>query len=218
VTKVIARGGALPAFDCHCPLLSLPLAFQTQLGSIPAFPGYLAAPSDKVGRWRIRLGEKKRPRIGLVWSGYAGHQNDLNRSFPLRDLLASLPTDLQYISLQKEPRDLDRETLEQRPDILRAGEGAEDFTDTAALCELVDIVVSADTSVAHLAGALGKPVWILLPFNADWRWLVGRSDSPWYPSASLYRQETFGDWSGAFRAVGARLRTLSSGGPTGVPL
>lgn len=209
VTALVARGRALPAFDYHCPLLSLPLAFQTHLGNMPASTAYLVAPSAQVANWRARLREKKKPRVGLVWSGYAGHHNDQSRSFLLRDLLPHLPTGMQYISLQKEPRDTDRETLEQRPDILRLGEETKDFTDTAALCELVDIVVSADTSVAHLAGALGKPVWILLPFNADWRWLVGRDDSPWYASARLYRQEQFGDWSGPFRKVGASLNAFA---------
>lgn len=218
VTELVTRGGVLPTFDYHCPLLSLPLAFKTNLGNIPGSQGYLAARSDKVALWQARLGEQRMPRVGLVWSGYTGHQNDQHRSFLLRDLLASMPSDLQYISLQKEPRSIDKETLEQCPEILHVGEEIADFNDTAALCALVDVVVSADTSVAHLAGALGKPVWILLPFNADWRWLVGRSDSPWYASAKLYRQETFGDWSGAFRAVGASLSTFSSRGIGDLPL
>lgn len=206
VTGLVARGDALPTFDCHCPLLSLPLAFKTNLSNIPGPAPYLAALPEKVALWQARLGEKRKPRIGLVWSGNTAHPNDQHRSFLLRDLLANLPADLQYLSLQKEPRAMDKETLEQHPEILRVGEEIADFGDTAALCELVDLVVSADTSVAHLAGALGKPVWILLPFNADWRWLIDRGDSPWYASAKLYRQETFGSWVGAFRAVGAGLK------------
>lgn len=217
VTELVARGEVLPTFDYHCPLLSLPLAFKTNLGNIPASEGYLAAVPEKVALWQVRLGEKRKPRVGLVWSGNTRHQNDQNRSFLLRELLANMPTNLQYISLQKEPRSIDKETLELYPEILHVGEEIADFNDTAALCELVDVVVSADTSVAHLAGALGKPVWILVPFSADWRWLVDRSDSPWYASAKLYRQETFGDWSGAFRAVGASLSTFSSRGISDLP-
>lgn len=195
VDQVVAGGQPLPAFDFYCPLLSLPRAFGTRLETIPSVAGgYLHAPADRRAHWQARLGEKTRPRVGLVWSGNAAHTNDENRSFPLSALVNQLPASAQYISLQKEIRPADRETLAQRPDILRLDEEIRDFSDTAALCELVDVVLSVDTSVAHLAGALGRPVWIALPFNPDWRWLLGRSDSPWYPSATLYRQAAPGRW------------------------
>jgi hypothetical protein len=143
----------------------------------------------------------------LAWSGNEAHKNDNNRSILLADL-RELPTDCQYISLQKEVRDSDRETLCSRPDILHFGNQLHDFSDTAALCELMDIVISVDTSVAHLAGALGKPVWILLPFNPDWRWLLDRADSPWYPSASLFRQEKIGQWESVIKRVALELRKI----------
>lgn len=205
VAELVARGSELPAFDYHCPLLSLPLAFETNLDNIPAAPSYLAAPFEKLKEWQARLGDKTKLRIGLVWSGSTGHKNDRNRSIPLSKLLEMLPGDSQYISLQKELRDADEATLGQRPDVLHFGEEIRDFADTAALCEMVDVVVSVDTSVAHLAGALGRPVWILLPFNPDWRWLLDRDNSPWYPSAKLYRQESPGDWNGVFKKLSADL-------------
>lgn len=208
VTELVARGSALPAFDYHCPLLSLPLAFRTNLDNIPTTSSYLAVSPAKVTQWTTRLGEKTKSRVGLVWSGSTGHKNDRNRSIPLGELLNHLPNDFQYISIQKELRDADKETLEQRPEILHFGQELQDFADTAALCGLVDIVVSVDTSVAHLAGALGKTVWILLPFNPDWRWLLDRTDSPWYASAKLYRQGEIGDWNGVFTELRADLSAL----------
>ncbi|MGA8148514.1 MAG: tetratricopeptide repeat protein, partial [Gallionellaceae bacterium] len=201
VSQLVANGSSLPAFDFHCPLLSLPLAFKTNMGSIPASTPYLTADAGKVARWHVKLGAKSNPRVGLVWSGNAQHKNDRNRSVLLSELLKHLPDDYQYVSLQKERREEDREILQSRPDILHFGDELNDFSDTAALCELVDVIISVDTSVAHLAGALGKQVWILLPFMPDWRWLLDRSDSPWYPTAKLFRQEKNGDWEGVFEKV-----------------
>ena len=216
VTQVIARGTALPAFDYHCPLMSLPLAFKTDLSNIPSADAYLTSDAGKLEKWRTRLGAANRPRVGLVWSGYKGHKNDRNRSIPLHDFVKALPKEIQYISLQKELRESDREALKSPPDILCLGADINDFTDTAALCELVDVVVTIDTSVAHLAGALGRPVWILLPFNPDWRWLLERDDSPWYPSAKLYRQERRGDWGGVIDKVNSDLSQLAGPRPESI--
>lgn len=201
VSVLVSKGSLLPSFDCHCPLLSLPLAFKTNLDSIPCSPKYLSADPNKLTTWAKRLGEKTRPRVGLVWSGSGEHKNDHNRSVALSELIQELPTDYQYVSLQKEVRDLDKSTLESRAEILHFGDELADFTDSAALCELMDVVISVDTSVAHLSGAMGKPTWVLLPFVPDWRWLLDRDDSPWYPSVRLYRQPTPGDWSGVFAKV-----------------
>jgi tetratricopeptide (TPR) repeat protein len=209
VSELVAKGSPLPAFDYHCPLLSLPLAFKTDLDSIPAANSYLSVPAAKRSEWTARLGKKTRPRVGLVWSGSTVHKNDKNRSFLLSDFVKGLPDGFQYISLQKEVRDADRTTLALHPDLLHFGEAINDFSDTAALCELVDVVVSVDTSVAHLAGALGRPVWIVLPFNADWRWLLDRNDSPWYPTVTLYRQQALGDWGEVFKSLAADLRRLA---------
>ena len=205
VADVIAKGSALPPFDYHCSLMSLPLAFQTSLDSVPCSEKYLRSNEKKLTYWAGRLGEKKKPRVGIVWSGSTKHQNDHNRSIPLADLIKKLPPHCQYVSLQKEMRDIDRSTLESNPAILHFGNELHDFTDTAALCELMDIIITVDTSVAHVAGAMGKTTWILLPFSPDWRWLLNRDDSPWYKSVKLYRQSKIGDWESVLARVGADL-------------
>jgi tetratricopeptide (TPR) repeat protein len=210
VAQLVKRGEPLPAFDCHCPLLSLPLAFNTGFDNLPGETRYLAPPPDKLAQWTALLGEKSRPRVGLVWSGSTTHKNDRNRSVLLSEWLRFLPEGLQYTSLQKETRAADKATLALNPHIVHFGDEIKDFSDTAALCELMDVVVSVDTSVAHLAGALGKPVWMALPLNPDWRWLLERSDSPWYPSATLYRQETAGDWDGVMARIGRDLTLLAA--------
>ena len=201
VAQVVEQGGALPKFDFHCPLPSLPLAFRTRLDNVPSFDAYVACQPAKLAEWKARLGETGKPRIGLVWSGSVKHTNDRNRSIALRELIAQLPTHAQYVSLQKETRPADAETLAAHGEILRFEEQLRDFSDTAALCELMDVIVSVDTSVAHLAGALGKPVWILLPFVPDWRWMLEREDSVWYPSARLFRQDQAGDWAGVLASL-----------------
>ncbi len=176
VDELIEKGKALPAFDYHCPLLSLPLAFKTDLTNIPSPRPYLSASIQKTAEWAQRLGAKGKPRVGLVWSGSTGHKDDHNRSLTLQQLLPHLPDCYEYVSLQKEVREVDVQVLAGSA-IRRYGEELKDFTDTAALCELMDLVISVDTSVAHLAGALGKTTWVLLPYAPDWRWLLDRGDS-----------------------------------------
>ena len=185
VAQVAARGEPLPAFDFHCPLLSLPFAFKTNLQSIPVSARYVATDPGKVVAWRAKLGEKTKPRIGLTWSGNALQKDDHSRSIPFHDFVRMLPSGFEYVSLQKDVRGQDRGALSARPDILQFADDLADFSDTAALCELMDMVVTVCTSTAHLAGAMGKPLWVLLPFNPCWRWLTDRTDSPWYPSAKL---------------------------------
>jgi len=205
VAQLVEKGAVLPAFDYHCPLLSLPLAFRTDVKTIPSPGGYISSDPGKVAAWRAKLGERDRPRVGLAWSGSAQHQNDRNRSIALDDIVERLPRQFQYVSLQTEVREEDAETLAARADIAHFGGQLHDFTDTAALCELMDVIVSVDTSVAHLAGALGRPVWILLPFIPDWRWLLDREDSVWYSSARLFRQDHAGDWAGVIEKVRTEL-------------
>jgi hypothetical protein len=192
--QVLPKGGTLPAFDYHCPLLSLPLAFKTDLDTIPADIPYINSDAARVAVWRDKLGKKTKPRIGLVWSGNPKQKNDHNRSLALAELLPLLHDEAEWISLQQEVRAADIELLAQRTEIRHFGEELKDFADTAALIELMDVVVTVCTSVAHLAGAMGKPTWILLCFNADWRWLLDRSDSPWYPTSRLFRQTSIGNW------------------------
>lgn len=200
---------ALPAFDYHCPLLSLPLAFNTQLGTIPSGVPYLRSDPDRVRRWQIELGDTDLPRIGVVWSGNPIHGNDHNRSIALADFIQVVSPRAQFISLQKDVRSNEKPMLAARSDILHVGDAIEDFMDTAALVELMDLVIAVDTSVAHLAGALGKPLWLLLPFNVDWRWLLDRDDNPWYPSARLFRQPLLGDWAPVLATVAAELQEFA---------
>ena len=205
VAQVLPRGDPLPAFDCHCPLMSLPLAFRTDLASIPARIPYLRSEATRVDRWRRRLGEARKPRLGLVWSGSQTLKND-QRSMTLADVLPLLGDWAEWVSLQKEVRDSDAALLAGHPELRDVGSELEDFTDTAAVIELLDLVVSVDTSTAHVAGAMGKPVWIMVPFNPhDWRWMLEREDSPWYPAARLFRQPSSGDWAGVVRRVKGEL-------------
>jgi hypothetical protein len=201
VAAVIGRGEPLPPFDLHCPLLSLPLAFATEPTTIPADIPYIAPPAQDVRRWRQRL-PQQRPRIGLVWSGDRLHDNDLNRSLRLETLLPLLNlTGVSFVSLQHVVREEDAPVLRSRPDVVHIGGEFRDFADTAGALAALDAVISADTAVAHLAGAMGKPLLLLLPFAADFRWLRERQDSPWYPTARLYRQPKFGDWQSVIAAL-----------------
>lgn len=191
---VIARGKPLPHFDFHCPLLSLPLACAAELANIPADVPYVVADAGGVARWRPRL-PARRPLIGLAWSGERTHDNDLNRSLRLAALLPLLDRpDVSFVSLQHDVREDDLALVNTRLDVTQLGQLFADFADTAAVVALLDAVISVDTAVAHLAGAMGKPLFLLLPFAADFRWLRERADSPWYPTARLYRQPRFGDW------------------------
>jgi tetratricopeptide (TPR) repeat protein len=205
VAQVLPRGGALPAFDYWCPLMSLPSVFKTTVDTIPRSEKYLRADSADVARWRARLPASRGPYVGLVWSGRAAHKNDHNRSLPFAKLLEHLPAGYRYVSLQKDVRDADRSVLRDASTVVDIAEDLRDFRDTAAVCECMDGVISVDTSVAHLSAALGKRTYVLLPIHPDWRWLLERGDSPWYPTASLYRQERRGDWSGALETLSADL-------------
>jgi hypothetical protein len=206
--QVIGRGQALPDFDYQCQLLSLPLAFKTGLDTIPATVRYLRSEPAKVAQWQARLGQRSHPCVGLVWSGSLIHKADQKRSIALAQLIGRLPVGPQYVSLQKEVREHDLLTLRSNPAILHFGDELQDFTDTAALCECMDLVISVDTSVAHLSGALGKQTWIMLPWVPDWRWLLEREDSPWYPTVKLYRQDKLGDWNGVFERINRDLTQM----------
>ena len=193
---------ALPAFDLYCPLTSLPLAFGTRLDTIPSMTPYLSARAESLPAWEARLGARDGLRVGLVWSGNPKHRNDYNRSIPLSMLAPILDVGARFLSLQKDPRPDDKAFLLARPEIVDHTAQLTDFAETAALISCLDLVITVDTSVAHLAGALGCPTWILLPHTPDWRWLLDRDDSPWYPSARLFRQDETRDYT----SVVARVR------------
>lgn len=205
VSACVAKGATLPAFDVHCPLLSLPLAFKTHMDTIPSSPCYLASKPARHVFWVDKLGLRTRPLVGIVWSGRSEHAHDKQRSISLDLMLQWLPEVFDYVSLQKDVRENDVAALRVNKGVRHFGAELTDFEDTAALCDCVDLVVSVDTSVAHLSAALGKPTWILLPYCPDWRWQLHRSDSPWYPSATLYRQEQPGAWSEVLRRVATDL-------------
>nr|WP_321241428.1 tetratricopeptide repeat protein [uncultured Tolumonas sp.] len=183
-----------PDFDLHCPLMSLPLAFQTQLDSIPFTSGYLQPEPSKQTRWQQRLGEKTKPRIGLVWTGNQTHANDFHRSIEPTILEQILRDDFQFICLQKMIRPADYPWMNAHPQVQFFCNELDDFSDTAALCHAMDLVISVDTSVAHLAAALGKPTWLLLSFTSEWRWMQERHDNAWYDSIHIYRQPKHDAW------------------------
>jgi tetratricopeptide (TPR) repeat protein len=218
VTQLIEQGQPLPPFDCHCPLLSLPLAFKTELASIPGTTPYLFADQQASQRWAERIAhdaEGDGLKVGLVWAGGSRphvaelRKNDARRSITLDALRPILEVPhVRFYSLQKGPA---AQQLAQTPELGQqmVDYSAElaDFADTAALVANFDLVISVDTAVAHLAGALGKPVWILNRFDTCWRWMLERQDSPWYPSAQLFRQPVLGDWDKAIQSARAALAT-----------
>ena len=192
IHQLVNRGNTLPVFDYQCPLMSLPLAFGTTLETIPPIQPIILN-SEKLTQWQSRLGPKNKPRVGLVWSGGTTHKDDRRRSIQLKDYLGHCTDDFEYFSLQKEVRENDTQDL-QNSFIRHFADSLHDFADTAALISQMDLVVSVDTSVAHLAASLGKPTLIFIPYAPDWRWMLDRDDSPWYPSVKLYRQTILGDW------------------------
>jgi tetratricopeptide (TPR) repeat protein len=208
VAVIRGQGDPVPAFDAFCPLPSLPLAFKTTLETIPADMPYLSAPADRLAKWRPVVDALPRPRVGLMWTRGAASPQD-RRSLPLRLLLPLLERrDIQFVALQKELPEAEVALFQSTGVPSFLGERLADLADTAAIIAMLDLVITIDTSIAHVAGALGKPMWVLLPFSADWRWLRDRSDSPWYPTARLFRQPAPGDWQSVVRRVGEALAEL----------
>ncbi len=201
--QVIARGSKLPRFDLHCPLMSLPRAFGSTAATIPSSVPYVEVPAARAQRWAARLAGQG-PLIGIAWAGRRTHHNDQNRSLPLARLAPLLQGPAaRFVSLQRDLRPGDAECLRDCPGVLDLGGVPDDLADTAALIAQLDAVISVDSAVAHLAGALGKRLFLMLPFAADFRWLRRREDSPWYPTARLVRQPAFGDWDGAVAQLAA---------------
>jgi Flp pilus assembly protein TadD len=205
VELVLGPDGDETGYDMLTAVMSLPLAFASDGGTIPAQVPYLRAPSDRIARMRQHLGPASGRRIGLVWSGSPASQSRSAIPPAALEPLLCRPG-LEFHCLQKEISAGDQSWLQRTGVITPHQAMLRDFGDTAALIEAMDLVVSIDTAVVHLAGALAKPVWIMLPFNPDWRWLLGRDDSPWYPTARLFRQPAPGDWNGVVRSVAASLR------------
>ncbi len=223
VDQLVLQGTQRPGFDLHCPLMSLPLALMNHARAhVPATidpwlgdarGAYLTPDARLQQAWEARLvaaqtsgeeaalGLRRAPRVGLVWRGSPTHANDHQRSLALATLLEHLPPGCLYVSLQKEVNPDDTLVLQSKSELLHLGTALTDFALTAALVACLDLVVCVDTAVAHLAGALGKETWVLLPFVPDWRWQLERRDSPWYARMRLYRQSRPGDWSKPLQAV-----------------
>jgi hypothetical protein len=212
IDRLVAEGDALPEYDVHLPLLSLPHRLGTTLATVPADVPYLAAPAERIERWRAAVAAVEGFKVGVVWQGNRLYQWDRHRSVPLAAFapLARLPG-VRLVSLQKgHGTEQLREAGRGFPVTELAGEMDEGgvFLDTAAVMKHLDLVVAADTAVAHLAGALGVPVWLALSAISDWRWLTKREDSPWYPTMRLFRQTTLGEWGSVFGRMADEVRSL----------
>jgi tetratricopeptide (TPR) repeat protein len=209
--RVVAQGDPLPAFDVHLPLMSLPHVLGTRLDSIPAAVPYLASDPEKVARWKARIGKTADLAIGVVWSGNPSHAFDRRRSIAAAAVLpAFVMPGVRLFSLQKDARPEDTAILKtMAATVTDLAPLLDDFTDTAAALEALDLVIAVDTSAAHLAGALGRPVWVMLPFALDWRWLRDREDSPWYPTMRLFRQCTPRIWTDVLSRIRCELSSLT---------
>jgi len=211
-TGVVERGHPLPPFDFYCPMFSLPLAFKTTLPSIPSEIPYLSVDAQLVDSRQEKLaGFAVGPKVALSWAGNPGHHNERNRSMNLSQLaLLGTVSGVQFFSLQKGEAGQQAANPPPGIQIIDWTDELRDFSDTAALVAQMDLVISVDTAVAHLAAAMGKPVWLLLPFVPDWRWLLNRDDSPWYPTMRLFRQKHRGDWQSVIAEVAGALKDMVS--------
>ena len=198
----LTEGDETPVPDLHCPIMSLPLAFGTELATIPANVPYLRASPDRAAHWRARLPATANRRVGLVWAGSAGFASDTRRSLPFAKLAAvTAASGVAWVGLQRDVPAGDLAALGQSPDFFNVGPQLGDFADTAAVISLLDLVIGVDTAVVHLAGAMAKPVWVMLAASPDFRWLLDCADSPWYPTARLFRQPAPGDWTSVVARV-----------------
>ncbi|PWW09551.1 glycosyl transferase family 8 [Mangrovibacter plantisponsor] len=206
--QLIVRGTLPPPFDFHCELMSLPAALGLQLSQLPGRMPYLFADPERVEKWRARLAGLPRPLVGLVWAGSPTHANDKRRSLTLADLAPLALEGITFLALQKGPAAEQAVAPPPGMSLLSLSGEIHDFDDTAAILTVADILVSVDSSPVHLAGALGRPAWVLLPFLNDWRWLIQRDDSPWYPGMRLFRQPVPGQWETVLQNVAAALKEL----------
>jgi tetratricopeptide (TPR) repeat protein len=202
---VIENSEPLPAHAMHCPLMSLPLVLVKTPDNLTVQASYLFAPSASSEKWNRALGGKVKPRIGIVWAGGQRLLNNPTRDMRLELLLPLFALDAQWIGLQQSMSDADAALLQQIPQINNVGDQLMDFADTAGLVTQLDLLISIDSSVAHLAGAMGKPVWLLLRKSGEWRWMQERDDSVWYPGHRLFRQQRHGNWLAPIQEILAEL-------------
>jgi len=211
VASCLARGEPLPPFDLQCPLGSLPLALKTEPANIPAAIPYLRVDESRLAQWRPRVAAMPGKRVALAWAGNVHHPNDRNRSIDLELLEPLLALGgISFLSIQRELRGDSAAQLARHANISHLGNDLTDMADTAAIAALADLTLSVDTSVAHLAGALGRPLWVMLPFAPDWRWTLESEHSPWYPQARLFRQPALSDWSSVVAMLRAELTRFAA--------
>lgn len=212
IVKLISADEPLPTFDVHCPLMSLPLVFGTRIDTIPATVPYLKANPSLIESWNARLGPRDgKLRVGLAWAGGVRFKLDRTRSLTLERLAPfGRVGDVRFFSLQKGPPGEQAKTPPAGLQLIDLGPDLKNFSDTAAVMSSMDLIISTDTSVAHLAGAMGLPIWVMLQFMPDWRWLLDREDSPWYPTMRLFRQKAWGDWPEVIERVAQALNALCS--------
>jgi hypothetical protein len=206
---IVARGSLPPPFDMHCEMMSLPMAMGLKLADLPGKLPYLSADPLRLDTWRQRLAGLPRPLVALVWAGRPTHFNDANRSLTLDRLAPLAEAGVTFLSIQKGPAAA--QTAEPPPgmSIVSLSDEINDFEDTSAILTIADLLISVDSSPVHLGGALGRPVWVMLPFVPDWRWLLERNDTPWYPGMRLFRQPSRGDWGRVMAAMAPELARLA---------
>ncbi|WP_321899591.1 glycosyl transferase family 8 [Paraburkholderia heleia] len=209
--QIVTRGELPPRFDRHCEMMSLPMAMQLKLADLPGPVPYLRADPERLAHWRQRLAALPRPIVALVWAGRPSHLNDANRSLALSQLAALAVPGVSLVALQKGPAAAQAAQPPAGMPIVSLSNEIRDFEDTAAILSVVDLLISVDSSPVHLAGALGRPCWVMLPFVPDWRWLMDRPDTPWYPHTRLFRQSRRGDWDGVLATMRESLLQWSAG-------
>ncbi|WP_418303718.1 glycosyl transferase family 8 [Pandoraea pulmonicola] len=207
---IVARGTLPVAFDQHCELMSLPMAMGLKLEELPGDTAYLSADPARVAHWRERLTDVPRPWVAVVWAGRPEHVNDSNRSMALEQLAPLGGSGATFLSIQKGPASAQAATPPAGMSMVSLSDEIRDFEDTAAILHLADLLISVDSSPVHLAGAMGRPVWVLLPFVPDWRWLLDRDDSPWYPGMRLFRQTAIAQWQPVVDRVAQALESFVS--------
>lgn len=211
--EIVTRGSLPPAFDLHCEMMNLPMAMGLKLADLPGKMPYLSADPQRVAHWEQRLAKLPRPLVALVWAGRPTHFNDANRSMALAQLAPLGASGVTFVSIQKGPAaEAQAENPPAGMSLVALGGEIRDFEDTAAILSIVDLLISVDSSPVHLAGALGRPVWVMLPFVPDWRWLLQRTDTPWYPAMRLFRQPARGDWDSVTAAMAPELAQLAAKG------
>jgi len=203
--EIVVRGSLPPAFDVHCEMMSLPMAMGLKLTDLPGAMPYLSADPQRIAKWRQWLAGLPRPLVALVWAGRPTHFNDVNRSLTLAQLAPLARPDVTFLSIQKGPAEVQASAPPVGMPLVSLSDEIGDFEDTAAILSIADLLISVDSSPVHLAGALGRPVWVMLPFVPDWRWLLERHDTPWYPATRLFRQASRGDWGSVMAAMATEL-------------